>query len=244
MLDLNSTVIIVSPTKKQKEFLYHQTNETNLFSKEKNEILNLIQEMDVVELKNAYKISETLANKTFETLQNHTENTTALFTYSGEVFSTLDPYTLNPDDCQILNNHLVILSALYGVLLPFDTIGKYRLDFLTKLPINLYTFWSPKITEYFNQRNQTILNLASEEFSTVLDHEKLNVDVINVKFLNEKQDGSYRVVSSHAKKARGAYVRYIIEHKPQTLEEISVLNYEFSHCDNHTYVYIKKAQFE
>lgn len=232
-------LILLSPTKKQKLYT-HNTSTPLLFDDKKSNLVKKIQQYSLDDIQRRYKISDKLATETHARFQNYKEEATALFTYNGDAFSSMDPSTLTNEELAYANKHLRIFSALYGLLQPLNKISLYRLDMLTKLDINLYDYWSKSITDYLNQEEKTIINLASQEFSSIINFKDLKVPIINIGFFNKDANGNLRVVSSHAKKARGAFARELIKHKPKDIKSIEVNGYKFSHINESLFIFIKE----
>jgi cytoplasmic iron level regulating protein YaaA (DUF328/UPF0246 family) len=131
-----------------------------------------------------------------------------------------------------LQERLRILSGLYGVLKPLDLMQAYRLEMGTKLPIgeskNLYDFWKATVTNSLNKelkKGELFVNLASNEYFSVVDTKALKVPVITPDFKDYK-DGKLKMISFFAKKARGMMVRYIIDSNAETIDDLKGFNYE------------------
>lgn len=163
----------------------------------------------------------------------------SLLAFKGDVYTALDAKSLNNKELVFAQDHLRILSGLYGVLRPLDLIQAYRLEMGTQLSNirgnNLYEFWGNKITESINQdlkkqQDNTLINLASNEYFKSVNVEKLNANVITPIFKDQK-NGIYKVISFFAKKARGLMSRYIIQHKlnkPEDIKQFDLAGYTFS----------------
>ena len=132
------------------------------------------------------------------------------------------------------NQHVVILSGLYGVLRPLDLMRPYRLEMGTRLATergkNLYEFWDGQIADYLNQRlaeqkNPLIINLASEEYFKAVKKDVLKYPVVQCVF-KEERDGAYKIISFSAKRARGLMCRYVIENGIDDLEGLKQFNLE------------------
>jgi len=145
----------------------------------------------------------------------------ALFAFDGDVYQGLDAYTLSQEEAQYANEHLRILSGLYGLLSPFDLLQPYRLEMGTRLPntrgTNLYHFWGETITQLINKdlqksKDQYVINLASDEYGKAVKWPKLKKPVINIHF-KEEHLGKLRFVSFNAKRARGIMARFIIQNQ-------------------------------
>ncbi|WP_109097800.1 peroxide stress protein YaaA [Aquimarina sp. AU58] len=156
----------------------------------------------------------------------------AVYSFNGDVYIGLDAYTIPEKKLDTLQDQLRILSGLYGVLKPLDLMQPYRLEMGTKLKVgrknNLYEFWKKTITQYFNdelQDDELFINLASNEYFSVIDKKALKVPVITPQFKDWKGD-KLKMISFFAKKARGMMVRYIIDTGAETIEDLKGFNYE------------------
>lgn len=152
----------------------------------------------------------------------------AALAMKGDVYTGLDAETLNEADFDYAQQHLRILSGLYGVLRPLDLMQPYRLEMGTRLPNargkDLYAFWGEEITQAVNQalRSQgddILINLASNEYYKSIRPKLIDGRIITPQF-KEKKDGAYRMIGVFAKRARGLMSRYIIEHRLQDPEQI------------------------
>ena len=156
----------------------------------------------------------------------------ALLAFKGEVFNGLDAYSFSQDDMYYAQEHLRILSGLYGVLRPLDMMMPYRLEMGIKLVQgknkNLYEFWGDKITkniqESINKQGEKVLiNLASNEYYKSVKTSKINTQIITPIFKEARGD-QYKVIVIFAKKARGLMSRYIIKNRIETPEEIKLFS--------------------
>ncbi|MEY3487812.1 MAG: peroxide stress protein YaaA [Pseudomonadota bacterium] len=158
----------------------------------------------------------------------------AVLAFNGDVYEGLDAKTLQPAQLDWAQQHVCILSGLYGVLRPLDWMQPYRLEMGTALPTehgkNLYQFWGSHIANYLNERAAAdtvpvIVNLASEEYFKAVDKKALKPRVVNCVF-EELKAGKYKIISFMAKRARGLMVRYAIEHKLSTVKKLESFNLE------------------
>lgn len=158
----------------------------------------------------------------------------AVYLFDGDVYIGLDAYHLNTSQINYLNEHLGILSGLYGLLKPLDLMLAYRLEMGTKLKNpkgnNLYQFWGDSITDLINQRMQnanhhTLINLASNEYFKAVNPKKINADIITPRFEDGK-NGVYKVVSFYAKKARGLMVRYACQNNITNVQDLKNFDLE------------------
>lgn len=167
----------------------------------------------------------------------------AILAFKGDVYTGLDADTMTPAELAFAQDHLRILSGLYGVLRPLDLMQPYRLEMSTQLQNprgnNLYEFWGDIITNALNQalkkQNHGILiNLASNEYFNSVQPAKLDARIITPVFRDEK-NGVYKIISFFAKKARGMMSRYIIHHQltdPEAIKRFDVAGYRFSAADS------------
>ena len=162
----------------------------------------------------------------------------ALLAFNGDVYEGLDARTLAPDDLDWAQQHLAILSGLYGVLRPLDWMQPYRLEMGTRLATalgsTLYQFWGPRIAQHLNIRLQgeakpTVLNLASQEYFKSVDRKTLQARVVECVF-EDWSGGRYTIISFHAKRARGLMARHAITQRatrPRQLENFDAEGYAF-----------------
>ncbi|WP_261644263.1 peroxide stress protein YaaA [Erwinia mallotivora] len=163
----------------------------------------------------------------------------AILAFKGDVYTGLQAETFKEKDFDFAQQHLRMLSGLYGLLRPLDLMQPYRLEMGIKLANpagkDLYSFWGERLTEGLNaalaeQGDDILINLASDEYFKVVQPKKLQGRIIKPVFLDEK-NGSWKVISFHAKKARGLMSRYIIENrltKPAQLKKFAVQGYAFA----------------
>lgn len=232
--------IVISPAKSL-DFESPLPNErfsTPSFLKQSKEIVSVLQHLTPKDLSELMHISDKLAelnwqrNKNFKTPFNKENARPAIYAFNGDVYAGLDAYTIPEEKLDTLQEKLRILSGQYGILKPFDLMQPYRLEMGTSLPIgnhkNLYVFWKKTLTDALNKElksNELFLNLASNEYFSVIDTKTLKVPVITPEFKDYK-DGKLKVISFFAKKARGLMVRYILDQNVETLEELKGFNYD------------------
>jgi cytoplasmic iron level regulating protein YaaA (DUF328/UPF0246 family) len=163
----------------------------------------------------------------------------ALFAFKGDVYQGLDAYSLDEDGLEFAQQHLRILSGLYGILRPLDLMQPYRLEMGTRLSTeqgsNLYQFWDDRITKALNQelkqaQADTLINLASNEYFKAVKPKLLKAEIVTPTF-REFHKGEYRFISFTAKKARGLMARYMIDHRidrPEGLKDFDYEGYRFA----------------
>ena len=145
----------------------------------------------------------------------------ALLAFKGDVYTGLHVDDFSADDLDFAQQHLRMLSGLYGVLRPLDLMQPYRLEMGTKLENargrDLYSFWGEKISESLNkdlakQGDDILLNLASQEYFGAVKPRALKARVVDVVF-KDRKNGDYKIISFYAKKARGLMARYVIKQR-------------------------------
>ncbi len=177
----------------------------------------------------------------------------ALLAFKGGVYLGLDAASFDVADFRFAQQHLRILSGLYGLLRPLDLIQAYRLEMGTKLDTdrgqNLYQFWGSRITEGLNSQlkqlnSSFLINLASNEYFKAIKSEELDAQIITPAF-KEYKNGDYKMIGVFAKKARGMLSRYIIKHQLSEAEDIKSFDgggYKFSSklSQGNTWVFARK----
>lgn len=183
-------------------------------------------------------ISKDLAELNYERNQNwepsvekNERNAHAAAVFNGEVYRGLNAETMNDKQIQFAQNHLRILSGLYGVLRPLDLMEPYRLEMGTKWSItstkpNLYKYWGTKIAEEINTiEKDVVINLASSEYFKAVDSKKIKARVITPIF-KEFKNGECKMLMVYAKKARGFMARYAIDNNIQDPEQLKLFDTE------------------
>lgn len=163
----------------------------------------------------------------------------ALLAFKGDVYTGLAAEDFSEDDFDFAQRHLRMLSGLYGLLRPLDLMQPYRLEMGTRLANSrgkdLYAFWGEQISQWLNQAlaeqgDDVLLNLASTEYFSAVKPKVLNARVINVQFRDLK-NGQYKIISFHAKKARGMMARFVIKERirdPLQLQQFDSAGYRFA----------------
>lgn len=178
----------------------------------------------------------------------------ALFMFNGDVYQGLDAASLSAEELTFAQQHLRILSGLYGVLRPLDLMQAYRLEMGTKLAngrgADLYAFWKASITANLQQQLQNLqstvlLNLASQEYFKAVDTKQLGARVVTPEFKDYK-NGQYKIISFYAKKARGLMARYVIQQRLTSAEQLRQFNlagyyYSAEHSTADKPVFLREA---
>lgn len=198
------------------------------------------KKLSVSDLQNLMKLSDDLAElnaerfKAFRLNGRSNSSKPAMLTFNGNVYEGLDAGSLLAADVGFAQDHVRILSGLYGVLKPMDKIQPYRLEMGRKLATergsNLYQFWGSAIAETLmdamnGHTDKTIVNLASNEYFKAVDKKALNAPVIEAKFLNVK-DGEARNLMFFGKRARGLMARWIVDNRIDQADSLRGFNVE------------------
>lgn len=174
----------------------------------------------------------------------------AVLAFNGEVYRGLNAKEMGEEDLQFAQDHLRILSGLYGVLKPLDLIQPYRLEMGTKLKYysykNLYQFWGDKITKRLNEdleKEEVLVNLASNEYYKSVNEKKIKGRIITPIF-KDFSNGAYKVLMTYAKNARGVMANYIIKNRitdPELMKSFDGNGYAYdpSQSDESNWVFIR-----
>jgi uncharacterized protein len=200
------------------------------------ELAKLLKEYTPLQLRKLMKINAKLANLNVQHYQDwhtpfHPDNAKqAALVFKGEVYSGLSADRFSKDDLDYAQDHLRILSGLYGILRPLDLMQPYRLEMgiklKTKKGIDLYTYWGDQITEAINSTLEAtgqnyLINLASVEYFKALNKEKLKAEIVTPIFMDYK-NGAYKFMTVYGKKARGMMARFILRKRLKDVEQIKL----------------------
>ncbi|MAG67521.1 peroxide stress protein YaaA [Pseudomonas sp.] len=208
------------------------------------ELIDVLREKSPQEIAKLMSLSDKLASLNVARYGSWERESTpqnakqALLAFKGDVYTGLNAEDFNADDFAFAQQHLRMLSGLYGLLRPLDLMQPYRLEMGTKLSNprgkDLYTFWGERISQWLNddlaaQGDQVLLNLASQEYFGAVKPKALNARVIDTVF-KDRKNGQYKIISFYAKKARGLMARYVIKERlqdPEGLKDFNLDGYRF-----------------
>ncbi len=229
-----------------------------LFEKQASTLASKMKKFKPARLKKMMDISENLAQLNVERYQTWSlpfskENAKqALYAFKGDVYIGLEAEKFSAADVNFAQDHLRILSGLYGLLRPLDLMQPYRLEMGTDWAVtpkikSLYAFWKTKLTSHLKDelegmKSPFILNLASQEYAKAVDLKKLGVQVIAPEFKEERGD-KFQMISFFAKKARGMMTAYAINNRisdPEDLKGFDLDGYGFNErlSDNSKYKWV------
>lgn len=203
------------------------------------ELIQRLRQFTPAEVSRLMDVSEALATLNVARYQAFSSQFTpenakqAILAFNGDVYEGLDARSLSPQALEFAQQHVRILSGLYGLLRPLDLMQPYRLEMGTRLPNakgkDLYAFWRPVIADQLNAllaaEGDVLINLASEEYFKSVDPKRLLVPVITPVFEDEKA-GKFKVISFFAKRARGLMARYIIDHRIDDVQALQAFDAE------------------
>ena len=200
------------------------------------ELAKVAKKLRVIDLKRMMDLSDDLAKLNRERFQafepDSEDGLQAAFAFNGDVYLGLRARELDKKALAWAQDHVRILSGLYGVLRPLDAIQPYRLEMgvriKTKRGPSLYDFWGPKVAETLDaalvgHKERTIVNCASQEYFGAVDRAALKAPVVTCRFLEEK-DGEARIMSFFAKTARGAMARFAIDNRIERAADLKAFD--------------------
>ncbi len=241
--------ILFSPSKTMKlKNINFSKNRTINFPDKTHSLVNSLKKLSKSEIEKIFKVKGQLLEETYSNIQNFDslDSYEALSLYDGVTFRQLNLNSYSAKDLNYLNENLLIFSALYGVLSPNTEIKPYRLDMtINFLEESLYKFWSDKINDFLDTYvDEIFINLASKEFSKIIDKKKFKV--INIEF-RQKVDDKLKNISTEAKKARGMLLDFMTINNISDLESIKTFTkegYQFSESDSNsdTLFFIRKIK--
>ena len=213
------------------------------------ELIEVLRDMSPQEIGKLMSISDKLAALNVARFGSWSDTFTtdnskqALLAFKGDVYTGIHAEDFSEDDFDFAQQHLRMLSGLYGILRPLDLMQPYRLEIGTKLANprgkDLYTFWGNHITDWLNaelaeQGNGVLLNLASQEYFGAVKPKALNGRLIETVFRDQK-NGQYKIISFYAKKARGLMARYVIKERlkdPEGLKDFNLDGYSYDQASS------------
>ncbi len=217
------------------------------FLTEASELVGSLRKLSPAKISSLMSISDKLANENFQRFNewktpfNLDNSRQAIFAFRGDVYLGLKAEELNSSDLNYAQNHLRILSGLYGILRPLDLMQAYRLEMGSRFSVknnrNLYEFWGEKITNSVNtelnsqsKTTRFLVNLASNEYFSSIKGNEIDAEIITPQFKDWSKD-KYRMISFFAKRARGLMAAYIVKNKVKTPAELTAFNTDgYSFC--------------
>ncbi len=240
-------ILLLSPAKSLD--FDSQTNytpsSTPLFKEKAYNLVQILKNLSATDLQEIFGISEKLSQLNFARFQsfvndyNSTNSRQAILAFNGDVYNNIKTKEFGDDEFQFAQEHILILSGLYGLLRPLDLIQPYRLEMGTNFANNkffqqknikdLYQFWQDEIVQTLNKINLDIVNLASNEYFSVVNRQQIKNKIIDIVF-KEKKNGSLKIIGINAKRARGMMANFAIKNKiikTQDLKKFNQADYKF-----------------
>ncbi|WP_319371479.1 YaaA family protein [uncultured Ilyobacter sp.] len=239
-------ILLISPSKTMDFNSETMKNSDSIFLNDKTiKILKKLKTFSKNEMSKLMNLMGNLLDKTYLNIQNFETNPCkmAITAYTGTAFKEIKYENYSEVERNFMNDHLIILSAFYGLVSPFDLISPYRLDASVRIfsEVSPHNYWKGFVTDTLNQTFQNtneefLINLASSEFTKMIDKKKFKHTIIDIEFREFRKD-KYISVSTYAKKARGMMVDYIIRKKCEFPEDIKSF-------DRDGYLFNKKLSSE
>ncbi len=230
------------------------------FLKEASQLMAILRDLAPAEIASLMGVSDKIAALNYQrfgswqlpfSLENAKQ---AVLAFKGDVYQGLAAWSLQTKDLSWAQDHLRILSGLYGLLRPLDLIQPYRLEMGTSLAnpggANLYDFWGARLTQSLNKclanhRPRVLVNLASQEYVNAIQLDDIDGRIITPQFLDWK-NGEYKFISFHAKKARGLMARYIIENRINAVKALQQFDLDgYCYCPDRssgdTWIFLRRS---
>lgn len=225
------------------------------FQTDTRSLVSIMKKKSAKEIGELMHISENLAElneerfKTFQKDFTFENSKQALLAFKGDVYTKIDVEEFSKEEFDFAQEHLRILSGLYGLLKPLDLIQPYRLEMGIRLENkkgkNLYEFWDNKIAKAINEaaNGQTIINLASQEYFKAVHLKALKAPLVTIEF-KEYKDETYKIIGFFAKQARGMMSNFAIKNRITDPEELKTFNeggYEYSDkmSDQYNWIFVR-----
>ncbi|MBN2647464.1 MAG: peroxide stress protein YaaA [Thiotrichales bacterium] len=235
-------LMLISPAKSLDEKTPVQTSMQSEwgFAEQAQDLIAQLQTLDPNQIAELMHLSDALAELNYQRFQgwhypfSPGNGKQAAWLFKGDVYHGLDAYSLPPQGVVYLQNHVRILSGLYGLLRPCDLMLPYRLEMGTPLASakgkDLYAFWGSQLSTALNsildeQGDRTLVNLASNEYFKAVDKKTLRAQIVTPIFKDWK-NGQYKIISFYAKKARGLMARYAADQQLEDAEGLKYFDYE------------------
>lgn len=237
-------LIVISPAKRL-DWTERETAMTEPdFLKEAGSLAKTARNLSLKDLKGLMGLSDDLAKLNRDRFKAYSEEPEAgalrpaALAFAGDTYMGLEAGTLDAEEMSWAQEHLRILSGLYGLLRPLDGIQAYRLEMGSRLKTrrgaSLYDYWKDGIAKALNAQGETLgtqvlVNCASQEYFGAVPLKSLKLNVITPQFMEEKK-GEAKIVSFFAKRARGAMARYIVQHRltdPEGIKDFDSGGYAF-----------------
>ncbi len=231
--------VLLSPSKKLDESKSNIAKSSQLtFKDQALELAQVMKGYSQQDIQDLMSLSDKLAETNYQRFQSFNQEFSldrgskqALYLFKGDVYDKMDVDNYNDEDLDFAQNHVRILSGLYGYVRPLDLIQPYRLEMGKKVANtkgkDLYAFWKNQTVHKINEENEngTIINLASNEYFKSIDTKQLKANLVNVN-MKQNKNGQLKTIGLMAKRARGLMADYIIKNKITKVEDLKNFNSE------------------
>lgn len=240
-------LVVISPAKRLDWAPRDVATTTPEFAKDAMRLVKTARNLPLRDLKGLMDLSDELARLNRDRFKAYIESPAAentrpaAFAFAGDTYQGLDAPSLSPEDLTWAQDHLRILSGLYGVLRPLDAIQPYRLEMGSRLKtrrgVSLYDFWKADLSKALNAQafamgTDVLVNCASQEYFGAVAPKALKLTVVTPVFLEDKEDGTApKTVSFFAKRARGAMARFVVKNRLQDADALTAFDQ-----DGYTYL--------
>ena len=248
-------LVVVSPAKKLDMQPVDGLKSTEpAFSRNAVELAGIARDLSLDDLQTLMGLSTNLAQLNADRFAafGSQDRKAAALAFAGDTYQGLEATSLDSDEMLWAQNHLRILSGLYGILRPLDAIEPYRLEMGSRLKTSqgasLYDYWGQQLSEALNEqaaatKSNVLVNCASQEYFGAVDLSALTPQVITPVFMEYKA-GKAKIVSFFAKKARGAMARYIIQNRLTQSDDLKSFDsggysYQPDQSDAHKWVFLR-----
>lgn len=245
--------IIISPAKRMKDDIAYLLPQSKpVYLRESRQLLKLMKQMDVKQIKRMLQCSDKIAKDSYEAYHHmklSSIGVPAILAYDGIQYKYMAPHIFSEEQFSYVQNHVFILSGFYGVLRALDGVIPYRLEldnsFFSDQFNNLYTFWKDKPYQFISKDCDVILDLASVQYGKIIKrYIKEGQHYVKCSFM-EICDNGYKEKGVYVKMARGAMVRYLAENNVTTLDQVKQfheLGYQYQNelSDENHYVFTRK----
>lgn len=245
--------IIISPAKRMKDYIAYLLPQSKpVYLKESRQLLKLMKQMDVKQIKRMLQCSDKIAEESYDTYHHmklSSIGVPAILAYDGIQYKYMAPHIFSEEQFSYVQNHVFILSGFYGVLRALDGVIPYRLEldnsFSSDQFNNLYTFWKDKPYQFISKDCDVILDLASVQYGKIIKrYIKSGQHYVKCSFMETCKDG-FKEKGVYVKMARGAMLRYLAENNVTTLDQVKQfheLGYQYQNelSDENHYVFTRK----
>jgi cytoplasmic iron level regulating protein YaaA (DUF328/UPF0246 family) len=188
------------------------------FEKQTSKLISKLKKLSIDEIKNKMNLSDALACDVYGYYKHFNKHLTkAIFTYDGYQYKAIHALSYHPSDLSYLNQHVYIVSGLYGLVKPNDSISPYRLEMKDKSVCDLYAFWKPHFAKYMKtyHQNDILIDLMSTEYRKAFN----GIPMIHIDFY-ERKGNDLKSISMHVKKMRGLFLKTIVQNRIETINEL------------------------